>query len=282
MIKQKEKIDYGLKFFVEVLGAEDLHWGFFSEKKFPNGEWSLSSFKEAQREYTRHLLSYIPDSVHKILDVGCGIGTTSNILNKKGYDVTSLSCDWYQGEVLKKKHPHLRFVKSKFEKFREEKQYDLLLLSESAQYLDMKVAPGKAYELLIPSGYMLVCDYFRKMHDPYYKTCKVLEEFKRGMEERGFVLLEEEDITDYVTPTIDFAQFYYNRYALPSIELLGEYVKSQISTPIRFFSNILLRKKLKKLNYYLKEHTPEKFDSGLFRKKLVYLIQLWKKKEKRG
>ncbi len=275
---KKEKIDYGLKFFVEVLGAENLHWGFFPDKRFPEGVFNLEGLKEAQREYTNHLISYIPESVKRILDVGCGIGTTGSILSQKGYDVTCMSNDAYQGEMLKKRHPDLRFVRSRFEKFSGEKLYDLLFFSESSQYIDIDTFAKKVYELLNPSGYVLVCDYFRKENNSYYKTCNVLTEFKEKMAEEGFSLIKEEDITDNVTPTIDLASYYYRRYGLPSIELMGGYLETQINRSIRFLANVLFRKKLKKLNYYIKEHTPEKFDSKLFKEKVVYLTQLWQKR----
>ena len=275
---KKEKIDYGLKFFVEVLGAENLHWGFFPGKRFPDGGGSLESLKEAQREYTNHLISYIPKSVKRILDVGCGIGTTGNILSKNGYDVTCISNDAYQGEMLKKRHPDLRFVRSRFEKFPEDRPYDLLLFSESSQYIDIDIFARKAYGLLKPSGFVLVCDYFRKENNCYYKTCNIIGEFERKMKEGSFALIRQEDITDYVTPTIDLASHYYSRYGLPCIEILGGYLETQINRPIRFLANVLFKKKLKKLNCYVRKHTPEKFDSKLFKEKIVYLTQLWQKR----
>lgn len=278
MRKKKRQIDHGLKFFVEVLGAEHLHWGFFPDKKLPEGEMNLERLKRAQREYTRRLISCIPESVQSILDVGCGIGATADLLTKKGYAVTCLSNDAYQQAVISEKYPHLRFILSRFEDCSPQENYDLLLFSESAQYMDMEVAPRRAHELLKPSGFLLVADYFRKAHDPYYKTCKVLADFKKRMGDHLFLLIKEEDITDYVIPTIDMASHFYQKFALPTIQIAGDYIRSQTSAFLRFFARMLLRRKLKKLNYYLKEHTPRKFDSRLFKEKLVYLIQLWQKK----
>ncbi|MCK4306603.1 methyltransferase domain-containing protein [candidate division WOR-3 bacterium] len=282
--KSSDKIDYGLKFYNEVLGLEELHWGYFPEKHFPDNERTLGNFKKAQQDYTLHLLSYVPESVHSILDVGCGLGKMAKMLTDKGYKVTCISNDEYQETLIRQKYPSLQFVRTKFEDFATSPQdsmnehFDLLLMSESVQYLSLDSALKNARRLLNPSGYLLISDYFRKSDTKYYRTCKVLSDFMKASEENSFSLCKEEDITEFVLPTLYFANYCYSKYALPSINILGDYADSQLPRAVISLAKCLFKKWLNKLTYYIGEHTSKKLNSSLFREKVSYVIQLWQLK----
>ncbi len=298
--KSSDKVDYGLKFYSGVLGLEELHWGYFPEKHFPGDELTLSNFKKAQQDYTLHLLSYIPESVHSILDVGCGLGKMAKTLTDRGYKVTCISNDEYQETLIKQKYPSLQFVRTKFEDFSAStadvadtadksfpqdfsifprdsvnEHFDLLLMSESVQYLSLDSALKNAKRLLNPSGYLLISDYFRKSDTKYYRTCKVLSDFMKASEENSFSLCKEEDITEFVLPTLYFANHCYSKYALPSINILRDYADSQLPRAVISLAKCLFKKWLNKLTYYIGEHTSKKLNSSLFREKVSYLIQLW-------
>lgn len=272
------RINYGLKFYREVLKAEELHFGYFPEKCFKSNDFCLDELKKAQMDYTLHLLSYVPSSVCSILDVGCGFGNTASLLSERGYKVTCLSPDEYQEKIIKQKYPHLPFVRSKFEDFKTLEHFDVILMSEVVQYLNLDVSFKNANQLLKTSGYILLSDYFRKTNGSYYHHCKVLSNFLDILQRNSFALVREEDITEHILPTLEFANYYYHKYAIPAMNILEEYLYTRVSKIWITLAKLLFKKQLNKLTYYLGPYTAEKFDRYLFKENISYIIQLWQKK----
>lgn len=276
MRENKEGTDYGLRFMAEVMKAEHLHWAYFPQKKFLGDQLTFSELKQAQLEYTKHLFSFIPSNVRSILDVGAGLGKTASLLTEKGYRVHCLSNDRYQQTVINQKYPAIPFTKSRFEESNPGEKFDLVLMSESVQYLDWPKALAKLDEILIPEGYLLMADYFRKTETSFYKTCKIKEPFIQATSEK-FSLVKEENITDYVLPTLDLAISCYKEYVLPAVNIFSDLLQEKTPGAIKFLSRLFFGKKLEKIRYYLWEHTPDKFDRAKFEHEMVYMIQLWKK-----
>jgi 2-polyprenyl-3-methyl-5-hydroxy-6-metoxy-1,4-benzoquinol methylase len=277
MSKRNNDIDFGLKIWAEVLKLEHLHWGYFPEKKIVGEPVAIAELKKAQLDYTQHLFSFIPPQVKTILDVGAGLGKTASLLTEKGYQVHCLSNDEYQRTVINERYPGIPFTKSKFEENQLGKKFDLVLMSESVQYLDWPRALTKLEEVLNPNGYLLLADYFRKNDDLYYKACKLKEPFQEATALK-FTLLNEEDITDYVLPTLDFGTFYWNKYILPVAGIVEEIIAKKTKPFLKFLINLALGKKIMKMRHYIWEHSPDKFNRDKFKNKLDYLIQLWQKK----
>lgn len=275
--ENREGTDYGLRFMAEVLKLDHLHWGFFPEKKPVGEKYTLTEMKQAQLEYTKRLFSFIPDGVKTILDVGAGLGTTARLLTEKGYQVHCLSNDKYQQTVINQKYPAIPFTKSKFEENPLEKKFDLVLMSESSQYLDWPKTLAKLEMLLNPKGYLLLADYFRKGDDPFYKTCKIKQPFMNASE-KSLTLLKEEDITDPVLPTLEFGSHCYQNFMLPSANIITDMIENKAPGILKFLVKLFVGGQLKKIHYYVWEHTPEKFDTVKFKEKLNYVIQLWQKK----
>jgi len=259
----------------EVLEADYLHWGYFPKKRFANDSYPFSELKRAQEEYTSHLFGFIPDGVRGILDVGCGLGKAAHLLQTRGYTVHCLSNDIYQQTVVNERYPDLPFTRSRFEEHPLQTRFDLILMSESSQYLDWPRALVCIKELLNPGGYLLISDYFRFNDDPYYHTCKIKDAFVSMTAAAGLTLLREEDITDFVLPTLDFGSYYCNKYVLPAGNILAEMIDDRMRPCLRTLANLFFRKQLAKIWYYVFEKTPRKLDRKLFHEKLCYLIQLW-------
>lgn len=275
--ENREGTDYGLRFMAEVLKLDHLHWGYFPEKK-PAGEtYTLAEMKQAQLEYTKRLFSFIPDGVKTILDVGAGLGTTARMLTEKGYQVHCLSNDKYQQTIINEKYPAIPFTKSKFEDNSLDRKFDLVLMSESSQYLDWSKSLVKLESLLNPKGYLLLADYFRKADDPYYKTCKVKKPFMTATE-KVFNLVAEEDITDPVLPTLEFGSHCYHQFMLPTMNILSDMIDNKAPGILKFLCKLFLDGQLKKIRHYVWEHTPDKFNMVKFKEKLDYVILLWQKK----
>ena len=274
---KKDGTDYGLRFMAEVLKAEHLHWGYFPHKKFSSEKMTLAELKEAQLAYTNHLFSFIPAEVKTILDVGSGLGKTASLLTEKGYQVHCLSDDKYQQTVINSRYPHIPFTKNKFECCTLDEKFDLVLMSESVQYLNWDQALHKLEELLKPKGYLLLSDYFRKTDVPYYKACKILEPFMSATE-KNFTLLKEDDITEHVLPTLDFSSYCYDEYILPAANIFADMVQNKVPVFIQNAIKLFFGKQIKKVHHYIWERMPDKFNRHKFKKEMVYIIQLWQKK----
>jgi MPBQ/MSBQ methyltransferase len=277
MRENKEGTDYGLRLMAEVLKTEHLHWGYFPDKKFKEEAMTLTGLKEAQLEYTKNLFLFIPGTVRSILDVGAGLGKTAYLLTKNGYQVSCLSNDKYQQTTINQKYPAIPFIKSKFEDSRLNQTFDLVLMSESVQYLNWPRTLNKLEEVLKPGGFLLTSDYFRKTDNLFYKTCKVRESFEIANKNK-FDLIKEEDITDNVLPTLDFAMYSFDNYILPAANIAGEAISNSTPPLVKYLANIFLKKQLQKAHYYIWEHTPEKFDREKFKQEMNYIIQLWRRK----
>jgi len=270
-------IDHVLKLYSETIQSSYLHYGFWDE---PNSvkldTITLPDIKQAQERYIDHLASFIPEGVSSILDVGCGIGGNASYLLDKGFLVETLSPDSYQqsviGEIF---NGEMKFHHCKFESFEPEKTYDLILESESACYI--KIDPGfqKARETLRDGGYLLASDYFVHFRDgtknPHLKSSHDLKTYLQAAEEYGFTLVKDYDQTDNTMPTLDYGQYFIDRFIKPTFEY-GLYSANKNYPKTTKMVQKLVKPKLgKKLNQL------DLIDSDQFRKYRKYMIFLFQK-----
>jgi MPBQ/MSBQ methyltransferase len=234
------KVSTALRFYHEVVGLDHLHYGFW------NGEpLTLEGLKIAQDRFTRNLLEWIPEGVDAVLDVGCGIGSTALTLKEQGYDVEGLSPDPYHETAFARRVGapfHLR----RFQEFEPHRAYDLVLMSESAQYVWLdSLFPAVARAT--PGGHLLVADYFiaNGARGVLAKSGHPLHEFLERAEAAGFHLERRQDITDQVTPTLDLARSWLERYIDPCLEIISDHAQRKrpwLTRPIRW----LLRRQIEK------------------------------------
>ena len=215
--KNQVKGKSALRFYHEVLHLDELHYGLWADEPL-----NLDGLRIAQRRYSQRLVSLIPKSHKRILDVGAGTGTISSLLNESGFDVEGLSPDPYQEKVYIKR-TGLPFHLNWFEKFRTTEHYDLILMAESAQYISLNEI-FRVASTIAPGGYLLIADFFvRKQEDcELGRRGHPLAAFQEEAERCGFVQDHFEDVTDATLPTMDLARLFVEQHIKPALNFVGD------------------------------------------------------------
>ena len=143
-----------------ILGTRDLHYGLWQNDL----EVSLQNIPEAQRRYTDFLLSHIPAGVNRILDVGCGAGGVATELLARDYHVEGVSPSPLLSEAAQQQAGDgFKIHQGRFEdvEFDNDEKFDLVMFSESFQYITLHLVLENAQRRLNPGGYILICDFFK-------------------------------------------------------------------------------------------------------------------------
>jgi MPBQ/MSBQ methyltransferase len=251
--------------------SDYLHLGCWN----PGEELTMENFLRAQERYITHLISFIPQGVKTILDVGCGVGGNAIRLRKDGYAVEALSPDPSQREMfIEKTRDGIPFHLTRFEDFEARTKYDLVLMSESVQYIKVREGFEKCRQCLKEGGFLLTADYYLKKPLPTENVLSesghVEEEYLKAAGEHGFQVIRSEDITPHVAPTLDFGRLIYDSYAKPTIDLIHDALKTRL--PILYkVGRFFVGKRITDLFKY-----EQLIDSGLFvehKRYMVYLFQ---------
>ena len=254
-----------------------MHYGFWDDpEKVELSSLSLQDIKNAQYRYIDHLASFIPKKTKTILDVGCGIGGNTSFLLKKGYSLEALSPDSYQKSVIKEKfNQNVTFHHCKFEDFAPETVFDLILQSESACYIDINKGFKKAREVLREGGYVLASDYFvfYKDHSKslHLKSSHDMNKYLKSAKENGFDLIKQYDQTDNTMLTLDYANYFIERFISPTIDY-GVYSTNKNFPKISKLIGLFIAKKWQE-----KQNQLDLINSDLFRKYRKYMIYLFQK-----
>jgi MPBQ/MSBQ methyltransferase len=238
--------DRALRFYNEVLGLEHLHYGLWEE-----GEaLTLENLRIAQARFEDLIVETIlgerPLAKTRILDVGCGWGSLSRRLVSQGFRVEGLSPDRTQRENFTATMA-APFHHTRFENFQPEgRRYDVLVFSESCQYVKLDGLIQVAKQCLEPGGRIVICDYFTlpSATGRLAKSGHGLAGFKETMQ-AAFTLESENDITDRVIPTLELAEDFVRR-GLIAADILTEKLRSGYPQLTKLFMH-LSRKKREKL-----------------------------------
>lgn len=265
--------DIALKLAHRVLGIEHLHYGYFT----PGLKPVLENLPKAQAQYVKNLLSYIPNKgVKRIFDVGCGTGGVATELLKKKMNLTCLAPDPYLIEKTRENTKgRVETITDLYENVGGSiEAYDLILMSESCQYVKIKEGWEQHSKFLRPGGYVLVADFFRikDLDKPYLsKSGHPLKEFIQAGKDAGFKLIKQKDITNFVAPTMIIYQSLITGKIFPVIESIFEFVNRKFP---RFYS--LMRRFLYKKVIFLKTKY-EHQGPDIFKKYKSYQVLLFQK-----
>lgn len=274
------KIDHVLKLYAETIRSPYLHYGLWENPETVDIEsTTLAEIRDAQERYTVHLANLIPAGVKTVLDAGCGIGGNTAFLKERGFEVEALSPDSYQEKLFRQKfNSDVRFYRSRFETFKTQNSYDLILMSESAAYIPIRSGIEKVRHLLPLGGYWLVSDYFVSSRDggdsPHLRSAHRLDRYLEAAQNGDFDLIVQRDITENVMPTLDAAYHFYERFIVPVAEYASHSAIKNAPKLSKLFKLVYGKKIRRKMDQvdYLK--------SGEFRKYRKYMVLLFQKGER--
>ena len=168
----------------------------------------------------------------------------------------------------------MRFYKTKFEDFKSDTTYDLILESESACYIKINKGFSAANRVLRDGGYLLAADYFvfnSNNQSPHLKSSHRMDQYLNAAKSSGFKLLKEYDQTENTMPTLDAAHHFIQRFIQPTAEYAQ--VSLQRNNPFTY----RLMKSLFGKNISSKMDQLDLVKSEEFRKYRKYMIYLFQK-----
>jgi SAM-dependent methyltransferase len=259
------------KYFLKL---DHLHYGYWA-----NGlEVDISNLRIAQENFADFLISHIPDRVRSILDVGCGTGQTAKKLFDMGYQVDCVSPSHFLAEQARELLGNgSNIFECYYEQLQTENPYDLILFSESFQYVDIEEALKKTVDFLNRDGYMLICDFFEK-ETPWKRIISGghrLKKFYEMVTNYPLRLIKDLDITEQTAPTIDIVDDAFKKAIHPSVILAQQLLDNRYPFMSKFLKR-MYRKRINKINktYFNGEKTGENF-----KKFKSYRLLLYRKTE---
>ncbi len=219
---RKAGLDIGLAIGRFFLNTEDLHYGYWPGEK----QATIQNFAEAQEAHSKLIMDHIPQNTKRILDVGSGSGNLALKLLNHGFAVDCvIPSEFLAEQVQAKLNSNSKIHICGFEEIPSENHYDLILFSESFQYVKLKESLEKIADMLNPGGHLLICDFFRR--DVQGKSPMggghSWVGFNKLVSQYPFELLTDLDITTETAPTIDLLAKFNTDVVTPIADMTGEY-----------------------------------------------------------
>ena len=263
-------LDAGLLIGKFFLNTEELHYGYWPDDKTATAQ----NFAGAQARHSQLIIDHIPSGVKRILDVGSGSGSLAQKLINLGYKVDCVVPSEFLAKKIKDKLGKNSIIHvCKFEDLEESQSYDLILFSESFQYVLMEQSINKIVSMLPKNGHLLICDVFHKNVTGVspMRGGHRLDLFENQITKSSLKQITNLDITAETAPTYDFLNQLLNEVVIPISDISGNYMNSNFPK----LSKLLkwkYRKKLDKIEkvWYSGELTGENFIKFKSYRLLVY------------
>lgn len=271
-IKSKEiGLEMGLIVAKYFLKSGHLHYGYWTKDM----DVKIQNLPQAQENHSQFIISHIPEGTKTILDVGCGVGSFALKLINLGYQVdcvspSSLFAEHARDLLGEKSH----IFETSYENLQTEKKYDLILFSESFQYINLETALQNSIQLLNDNGYLLICDFFKT--DAKGKSSlrggHKLSRFYDLISEYPFKLMKDIDITKETAPNLYIVNDILNHVGLPLWNLTNRFLDNNYHFIFKFLQ-WKYRKKINKINrkYFSGSRSDENF--LIFKSYRLFLYQ---------
>ena len=225
--KKTDSKEVGLDLSVALakyfFNTDYLHYGFWTSDL----KLDVSNLAKAQENHSNFLISKLPEKIDKILDVGCGTGKLAAQLMEKGYHVDCVS----PSKILANHARRMLGGKStifecKYQDLKTENRYDLILFSESFQYVSMEEAFQNTVNFLNDDGYLLMMDFFKTDAEGESPLGggHHLKEFYNTISKFPFKPRHDIDITTETAPNLKLIDDFLTRVGIPVWNLILSYL----------------------------------------------------------
>ncbi len=262
------KVSFALRFYSEVFGLDHLHFGLWDGEPL-----TFDGLRSAQARYAERLGALVPEGALSILDVGCGTGSFSESLKRRGFQVEGLSPDPHQQELYAERVDE-PFHLVRFQDFDAPHPYDLVVMSESVQYIWLPSYFPAVRRTVKGGGHLLLADYFRvRQEDGELPegSGHDLEAFLRMAEEAGLRLVHREDVTAQVTPSLELGREWMEKHADPFLALMNDTLTQRYPRSYGLLRLVLRRRAERELG-----KIRELVDSEAFQRTRRYLFLLYR------
>lgn len=258
--------------------SDHLHYGYWPEDL----QVKKSNVCKAQEHYSNLILTHIPGTVRTILDVGCGAGKFAEVLLDNGYEVDCVSPSKF---LTEKTHAllgdRIHIYESRFEDIQTNRTYDLILFSESFQYIHVVLALNKSIELMTKDAYLLICDFFRRdvAGESPIKGGHLLSKYYDIVQSYPLKGIKDLDVTKETAPSLDIINDLLTNVELPVLDLVRTYLNHKRPF-IAHFINWIFRNKIDDL--LQKHHSTNRESFIRFKSYHLLLYQIVKQTEING
>ncbi|MGH8481917.1 MAG: class I SAM-dependent methyltransferase [Nevskiaceae bacterium] len=265
--------ELGLVLTRQLLGAEDLHYGLWD----PDLELSFANLPTAQQRFNELLIARLPQPARgvRVLDVGCGTGRLLDLLLDRGYAADGVVPAPALAGIVRERLAHRaaspsRVYECRFEDLPDDfrQAYDVVLFSESFQYVELAPSIAKVQQILRPSGTLVICDFFKTdahgdggVGDRSMGGGHALRAFREEMARAPFALVEDLDITTRMSPNLKLVNDALMQKVKPATQTVGRFLEDNYPR-MYWLARKLMNRRLAKIErkYFSGLRSPEMFE----------------------